>query len=573
MRLKFLLFAVLVMGLWLGVLAVMSSTLGNALIDQGGRQVQAAAAAVARFEQRTAVATLAMAVQSAPPVLAAARRPGEGEKIFEAIKTAVSAAASENIRQELVVAYVTEGTSFSARGPSEKALEGMDYPALLKAGPDGAVSEVGSAQYQFVGVPLYPSAGESKSIGVAVVGLPLMPNGLPDQLAKRLGLSALVVLEGGKVIAEGGPDKGRKWPLTEMALGGVSVVERGGASSLGLVSLPILTKGDPLGGKSPLMIASRQALPGTPYEVLTVVSIKPVMAGLGQGQKVALLGLVVLLLLTVAWSFLMSGEEAPRRASATPTPEPVSPAAVRAPIAVEVTGSSALGTIDAPPPPEPNLDDFQFGSSGSASPPTPGAPPPKALAPASQPFELMPPVPDSALPPPLGASEADPYAQYDSDQVPTRAYAVTAGGDLSADPYADPFPPASGDSAEFNPDATRVASVPDELLAVARSQVAPLEQPAAPVPPPPRSAALTPLPPAQAAGNNDDAHFQDVFRDFVSTRERCGEAADGLTFDKFAVKLRKNREQLIQKYNCRTVRFQVYVKEGKAALKATPVKD
>ncbi|HZA15077.1 MAG TPA: MXAN_5187 C-terminal domain-containing protein [Myxococcaceae bacterium] len=29
----------------------------------------------------------------------------------------------------------------------------------------------------------------------------------------------------------------------------------------------------------------------------------------------------------------------------------------------------------------------------------------------------------------------------------------------------------------------------------------------------------------------------------------------------------------MSRYNCRTVRFQVYVKEGKAALKATPVKD
>jgi hypothetical protein len=29
---------------------------------------------------------------------------------------------------------------------------------------------------------------------------------------------------------------------------------------------------------------------------------------------------------------------------------------------------------------------------------------------------------------------------------------------------------------------------------------------------------------------------------------------------------------LVEKYSCRTVRFQVYVKDGKAALKATPVK-
>jgi len=42
--------------------------------------------------------------------------------------------------------------------------------------------------------------------------------------------------------------------------------------------------------------------------------------------------------------------------------------------------------------------------------------------------------------------------------------------------------------------------------------------------------------------------------------------------DKFFAKLRSNREQLIAKYNCRSARFSVYVKDGKAAIKATPVR-
>jgi hypothetical protein len=55
-------------------------------------------------------------------------------------------------------------------------------------------------------------------------------------------------------------------------------------------------------------------------------------------------------------------------------------------------------------------------------------------------------------------------------------------------------------------------------------------------------------------------------------RVKCGEPSEGLTYDKFRLKLEKNKEQLVQKYGCRTVRFQVYVKEGRAALKATPVR-
>jgi hypothetical protein len=37
-------------------------------------------------------------------------------------------------------------------------------------------------------------------------------------------------------------------------------------------------------------------------------------------------------------------------------------------------------------------------------------------------------------------------------------------------------------------------------------------------------------------------------------------------------KLQSNRDQLIAKYSCRTARFSVYVKDGKAAIKATPVR-
>lgn len=72
--------------------------------------------------------------------------------------------------------------------------------------------------------------------------------------------------------------------------------------------------------------------------------------------------------------------------------------------------------------------------------------------------------------------------------------------------------------------------------------------------------------------STEEQHFEDTYRDFLKTRGECGEPTEGVSYEKFAQKLRKNKEQLIQKYNCTTVRFQVYVKEGKAALKATPVK-
>ena len=70
-----------------------------------------------------------------------------------------------------------------------------------------------------------------------------------------------------------------------------------------------------------------------------------------------------------------------------------------------------------------------------------------------------------------------------------------------------------------------------------------------------------------------DPYFKQIFDQFVSVKRRCNEPTGGLIYERFAEKLVKNREDLIAKTGCREVRFTVYVKDGKAALKATPVKD
>ena len=70
-----------------------------------------------------------------------------------------------------------------------------------------------------------------------------------------------------------------------------------------------------------------------------------------------------------------------------------------------------------------------------------------------------------------------------------------------------------------------------------------------------------------------DPYFKQVFEQFVSVKQSCGEPTAGLVFERFAEKLVKNRADLMAKTGCREVRFTVYVKDGKAALKATPVKD
>ncbi len=75
------------------------------------------------------------------------------------------------------------------------------------------------------------------------------------------------------------------------------------------------------------------------------------------------------------------------------------------------------------------------------------------------------------------------------------------------------------------------------------------------------------------AQNPDELEWPNVYEDFVKTKKQCNEPTEGLTFDKFRQTLRKNRDALVQRHNCKRVKFTVYVKDGRASLKATPIKD
>lgn len=77
----------------------------------------------------------------------------------------------------------------------------------------------------------------------------------------------------------------------------------------------------------------------------------------------------------------------------------------------------------------------------------------------------------------------------------------------------------------------------------------------------------------KASAEDDTADWPQVFEDFLRLKKENGESTDGLTFEKFQKTLRKNRDALVQQHGCKHVKFTVYVKEGRAALKASPVRD
>ena len=66
--------------------------------------------------------------------------------------------------------------------------------------------------------------------------------------------------------------------------------------------------------------------------------------------------------------------------------------------------------------------------------------------------------------------------------------------------------------------------------------------------------------------------YSAVYHEFLQARMRCGEKVENLSQERFVEKLKANREKLIAQTGCRDVRFNVVVKDGKASIKASPIK-
>jgi hypothetical protein len=64
-----------------------------------------------------------------------------------------------------------------------------------------------------------------------------------------------------------------------------------------------------------------------------------------------------------------------------------------------------------------------------------------------------------------------------------------------------------------------------------------------------------------------------VFEEYLALRQKCGESVVGLSLEKFVAKLQSNRDQLTSKHGCKTAHFTVYEKDGKAAIRAVPVRE
>jgi hypothetical protein len=95
-------------------------------------------------------------------------------------------------------------------------------------------------------------------------------------------------------------------------------------------------------------------------------------------------------------------------------------------------------------------------------------------------------------------------------------------------------------------------------------------------PPAPHVATAMPHQAVHDAGLNGvqevEPEWTQVYQDFVRIKQDCGEAVEGFTFERFTQTLRKNRDTLMREHGVQHVQFSAYVKQGRAALKAKPVR-
>jgi hypothetical protein len=539
-RYKFPTFAVAVLALWIWQTYAMGPTLGTRAVETASIQAARAPAGVAVKidERRREFQKAALMVANAPAALAALRNRTEAPvaERFGALRSLALESVPPLYRNQLVVALTNEHGSIYSRGSETPSTDpsAFNVPTLARAGVEGLE---GIWQEAFGGIHLFFSyqvaafeKGEPRILGTLVLGAPLLAEGLLDSAAKEAGLGALLLVQAGKVLATGGPDKGNFEKLDPRTIlpGKTVVAVRGSVFNLGFLGFPMWTSSDVLGGNAPLWVASRQAIRATPYEAIGLASTRGSMEAFALHQRTALFLMLAVLSLTVAWMLFPDFSPIPARTRedyGLRRPEPFGdkPRTANA----EARSEPATNALEEPPPvPQPP---FQPASNQEGAP-----------------EQTAPGVPSRAH---FGTFvEDEPTMAYPSSSLPSDAFAKAEEG-------------------VHHPEETRVAEVPEELLrASARLEAEGSPQVKTPPPRPP------PLPSASKP-TLDEPHFREVFGEFVATRERCGEAADGLTYDRFAQKLRKSRDQLIEKYHCKTVRFQVYVKEGKAALKATPIKD
>ncbi len=603
-RLKLWALAALVLAAGWANLHLATRWLVRSAVADADRELQAAAALLdARSQLLAAQASaLAEAAARAPALLAALSQEGAGDAVATAAVAVVNAARgmpAEQSRGLLVGTSGPEGTALRAGG---RPLELQDPAGGLFAEPLRGNRREGYARASD-GVWLVAAVPAGKGGAVAV--------GLPVDLAWAQALRAA---SGADVTITAGQPR----PISTLGTADLAAVaaaaqgpkprpvDAGALPRLQtalswLPPLPLLLAHAP--AHRVQAVALRGMKSGT---VALSVAMAPALSPVATYQVVSIAALLLLLVAGVVLGLLVTsevpvvvprelvhaadrigrGDYAARVPALAGSMGTVASALNKAAEAAEQAQARPALVPDlfspAQTPPDAETDPFALRSAAPRAPPA---------APDAGGADLFAPAPEE--PPPEGARpEPQPFAPL-SNSVSGATSLATRPEDLvrpeaagaSVRPPAPPAspPPVAGDARSPGP------TLPPDVATALWPGMTPAPVPGAastpaPVPraappqgagkPPPAAAA----PPVRGRGGSapaddpDAAHWQEVFEEFLRVRAACSESTRGLTAERFIAKLRSNRTTLMQKHDCRSVRFQVYVKEGRAAVKATPVK-
>jgi HAMP domain-containing protein len=583
-RLKLWLYVALLLGAGTGSLYFLSNWLTVRAVAQIDHDLRVAATQVDARSQLLAAeaAQLADAVARDPSVAQALSADAEGDAgatAQSALESALRGGSEPG--QGLLVATAGRtrrsvrvgGRPVQVDARAEDLLSGAALEVRRREGHVVA----GDALFYVVAVP----AARGASVAV---GMPVSPAWL-GLLRAATGADLTLLLEGRPPRSTLPPSVGAAVASAARSADGKPV----GAGSLApqrptfatpfpLPALPLLFASAPA---HRVEIIALKGLPGGAFALSEATA--PLLAPVVSYVWLMALALAVLLLVGVVIGFLVTNEQkamVPKDLVAAADRIASGDFTARAPVMAGALGTlaSALNRAaeaaqDATPPAPARGDGLLGAGSGGEAPPQvpslPASPPSRLEPPAARERMSRGPFTDERQATPAAIDGAPALATAGpGDGWPPPAPEEPAARAPSGSPFDDgasPFAPAripGGSPAAVTSTASRPARVETRTEDLLK-----LSAPGADARPPALAAAATPGEPG-----DDEAHWQAVYEEFLRVRETCGEPREGVPYDRFRQKLQKNRDQLVAKYACRAVRFQVYVKEGKAALKASPLR-
>jgi hypothetical protein len=441
------------------------------------------------------------------------------------------------------------------------------------------------ALYRIAAVPLIAGAGgggaRDRYVGTLVIGR-VLGSELLAQIAQLTGVQGAIVARG-QLLAHSLASVGKtavfrahnggvalsaeSLLLARRGLAAADGVARDGDHFLAFVDLPGTASGTTVGPTATttrpdqgalLVLSSR----GGGGRVLPLVLREALRQGLAPVSLAVLLGAVLLLyvlglgvvgsesrLLVLSQSSRQgarSGTASGRPTASDAGPSRSAPQIVdRAPV-VPAPASEPPAAMPAPSP--------------AASPPPPSAQSPRLTPPPSAQSPRM-------TPPPSAQSPRLTPQPLTSTRTPLPPLAM---GEDTSTPLPPPIPQRSdwGPPGELISDASRALAGEYDHTDLGPSDLA--ETRAAALPQPSSNFEPTVVASAPNGATDPDVTFYQVFQEYVQARERCRESVEGLSYEQFRKRLADSRAAIIREHGCVSVEFHVYIKDGRAALKAIP---